>query len=559
MEKFRNLTNNIFFKIFLGFLGLTFVMFGVSGFLLGGNNAWVAKVNNKEIKYDQFIKTLQNSREAIYRANQSPDALKYLESSQFKQDVLGRIVTKKLLHLLQEEFQIYPNQDLILQEIVVNEIFKGEDGKFDRDLYQNILKSNNLTEKQHISEISSEVAGSLIMQSFMHSPALSQSFIEDIYQYRFETRKVDLITITTKNIGLVNNPDEFELNAFFEKNKNQFILPEMRKVSFVDFDVNLFKKGIVVSDEEIKEEYKNNQDQYQIPESRDFYHILLDNEKEAEKFAESLKLAIKDSDKSSLFIKLSLNKNKDESEILLKDIIKKDLPEEIADEAFSLQKAQYSKVLKSKLGFHVFYLLDINSATTIPFIEVKNQIKSKLLGIKEDKQIKDQLQAIEDDILAGVSIAGLAKRFGLSVNKNMPKFDAKGLNSVGKKVKNIDNLEGFVKNSFVLTKDQLSKIFFSKNNSHYYIISVDEIDKSRQRSLDEVRVMVTDLWVKESSLQKLQKLADNIVEKINKNKGNINLIVKNNGFQIVKNLEFSRFYAIDVGGKKMSLFWGILP
>ncbi|MFT6386160.1 MAG: hypothetical protein ACJAUU_000846, partial [Rickettsiales bacterium] len=114
MEKFRNLSSNIFFKIFLGFLGLTFIMFGVSGFILGGNEAWIAKIGNKTITYNKFLRNVQGDREAIYRSNPTPEAMEYLNSEPFKQDVLGRIVTRSLIQGLQKEFQIYPDKTLIL-------------------------------------------------------------------------------------------------------------------------------------------------------------------------------------------------------------------------------------------------------------------------------------------------------------------------------------------------------------------------------------------------------------------------------------------------------------
>ncbi|MFT5704024.1 MAG: hypothetical protein ACI9TO_001405, partial [Rickettsiales bacterium] len=134
MEKFRNLAHNIFFKIFLGFLGLTFIMFGVSGFILGGNNVWIAKVGGKTIPYDKFLQATQNDREAIYRSNPKKEVLEYLNSDQFKQDVLGRMITLSLVESLQQEFQIFPSKDLILREIVQNDSLKGPDGKFSRTL-----------------------------------------------------------------------------------------------------------------------------------------------------------------------------------------------------------------------------------------------------------------------------------------------------------------------------------------------------------------------------------------------------------------------------------------
>ena len=552
MDKFRNLSNNIFFKIFLGFVGLTFIMFGVSSFILGSRSSWIAKVGGKTISYDQFIKVAQSDKEAIYRANHTPEALKYLESPEFKQGVLGRMITKNLIQSLQEEFQIYPNRDLILGEIAANPGLKGKDGKFDRNMYQNFLQSNGLSEKQHISDLANEIVGGMIVQSFSEVPSVNQDLVKDLYQNRFETRTADLITISAKNIGTIQNPNEFELNAFFEKNKEQFFLPELRKVSFVSFGASALKQKIVVSDEEIEKEYQKNKSDYQIPETRNFSHILLSGEKEAQDFLASLKSEEKDVDHSKLFDKLAADKGKDKSTVLLQKISKKDLPKDIAESAFSLAKNQYSEVLKSPLGFHIFYLSDINPSSEMALALVKDKIKAALLLAKEDSQIQDQLKAIDDEILATNSIEKVATKFGFNLNKNLQKFDSKGLDSKKEKLVGFNNLEDFIKNSFVTGKGRVSKILFSKANNQYYIIAVDEVEEVRQRSLDEVKVLASDLWIKDKKQQELKKLADSIAKKINQNPENVSAIVAQNGLKITQKRQFPRFYMIDAGdGRKV--------
>jgi len=551
MEKFRNLSNNIFFKIFLGFLGLTFVMFGVSGFILGNKGSWVAKVGGKTISYDTFVSTLQNDREAIYRSNHSPEVLKYLESSQFKQDVLGRMVTKNLVQSLQSEFQIYPNRDLILSEIISNENLKGKDGKFSRVLYQNFLNSNNLTEKQHISDLADEIVGGIIVQSFADVPTTNNKLAKDLFEHRFQTRNADLITISTKNIGNVASPNEFELNAFFEKNKDKFALPEMRKISFVKFGINDLKQKITVSDEEIEQDYQANKSDYQLPESKDFYHILLSDEVEAKEFSKSLKEAAVDN-QADAFVKLAIAKGKDKSAILLTKIVKKDLPKEIADDVFTIDKNKSSEVLKSSFGFHIFYLVDSHTASEIPFDKVKNQIREKITAAKEEGQIQNQMQAISDEVLATGSLDKVATKFGFVVNKNLPNFSSQGLDSKQNPVANINNLDDFFKNSFALEQGRVSKVFASKSNEQYYIISVDEVEQGRQRSLDEVKVLASDMWVQNKKQQKLQELANDVSSKINTNGGNANIVAAKYGLKVIAKNQLPRFYMLDAGnGRKV--------
>ena len=554
MEKFRNLSNNIFFKIFLGFLGLTFIMFGVSGFLLGGQNSWVAKVGNKTITYDKFLQTAQNDKEAIYRSNSNKEAnkeiMQYLNSDQFRQDVLGRMVTRNLVQSLQQKFQIYPNKDLILKEIITNAGLQGKDGKIDRNLYKNFLQSNGLTEKQYISDLSDEIVGGVIVQSLAQSPKINENLAKDLYQHRFQTRTADLITVSLKNIGTVNNPNDFELNGFFDQNKDKFALPELRKVSFLTFDISNLKQKIEVTDEDINKYYETNKSEYQTPEAADFYHILFADEAEAKAFYKALKAqtAAPETKKGDAFVKLAIASGKDKSAISLNQIHKKELPSEIAGAAFALNKDQHSEVIKSKLGFHIFYLLEKTPIIQIPLAEVHSQVKAKLITSKEESQVQDNLKNIEDEILATNSIEKVAEKLKVSINKNLPKFDANGLDIRQEKVKSLGDLDNFINNSFTLEKGKVSKIFVSKNSNQYYVIVVDEIDMKRQRSLDEVKVAAIDLWIENKKQQKMRTLANEISKKINQNIGNDSAIIAQNGLKLEKNRQFPRFYMIDAGG-----------
>lgn len=549
MEKFRNLSHNIFFKIFLAFLGLTFVLFGISGFLLSSGGSWIAKVGSKKIDYKEFVNIVQNQREAISRVNSSKEALQYLDSDQFRQDVLGQMITKQLIKDLQNEYQIYPDENLILQAIAKSPSLQ-QDGKFSRELYQNFLHSNHLTEKEHISQIKDEIAGNIIVQALAETAPISENLAKTLYQYRAETRNADIISITTNNIGNISAPNVFELTDFFDKHKAQFSLPEMRKVSYMYFDKSALNQPIKVSDEEISKEYNSNIADYQIPETRSFYQILFSDEKEAKEFLATLKSDSQDpnSNKGDVFVKLALaKKHKDKNAILLSNISKKDLPSEIASSTFSLAKNQYSDVLKSQLGFHIFYLLDITPSSQIALSKAKDQIRTKLIANKQENQLGTELTAIEDELITTNSLEKTAKKFHLSVNKNLVKFSANGIDAKQQTVAEIKDFEQFAENSFKLNKNQASKLFFSSKNNKYYAILVEEVEAGRQRSLDEVKVLATDLWIQNRKQQKLQEFAENITKAINVNHGDASAIVAKNHLQIEKNHLFPRFYMVNAG------------
>ncbi|MFT6331959.1 MAG: peptidyl-prolyl cis-trans isomerase D [Lentimonas sp.] len=527
-------------------------MFGVSGFLLGNGNSWIAKVGGKTITYNSFIEKYQNERDMIYQTQSDKigkeDLLKYLNSDQFKQDSLSRIVMRDLVSSLQEEFEIYPNKNLILRQIVKSPALQDVDGKFDRALYQNFLRNSGLSEKEHLVNLSNEVFGSLVSGIFSSKTKTDDSLVKDLYQHQFQTRIIDSITISKKNIGNVKTPNKEQLVEFFKDNQSKFTVPQMRKVEFISFNINDLKGEVKVSEEEISAQYEANKSDYRTIQKANFYQVLFDEKEKAEEFSQ--KLSSKTTNKEQEFVKLSAEIGKDKPEITLNGVSKNQFPKEIV-QAFNLKEGEVSQILESGLGFHIFYLKNTIPAKDLTLEEVRDEITESLLSAKENSQIGDALRIVEDEILATNSLEKVAAKIKVKINSDLPKFDEQGKDFSGKEIAEIAALEGFAKNSFSLQKDRVSKILASKSNKKYYILFVKEIEQERKKTLNEVKSKVISLWVKEKLQEKMQELAEKVSEEIKQRTTNVSQIVAKNKLKL-ETSELPRFYMVDSGnGQKV--------
>ena len=96
-------------------------------------------------------------------------------------------------------------------------------------------------------------------------------------------------------------------------------------------------------------------------------------------------------------------------------------------------------------------------------------------------------------------------------------------------VKQVSELEGFVKNSFDAEKQETTELFYSKTNDKYYVIYVDSIQKARQRNLDEVKGLATKQFVEDKRKKNLSKLAQRVYNQIqNKHKSPEDVLLDNN-------------------------------
>lgn len=554
MQLFRKLAGNIFFKIILAFIALSFVLFGVSGFILEGGSGWVAKIGGKTISLSDFNKEMQKTREMILQANKSEEAIKYLDSDQFKSDVLGRMVNGIIVSKLRDDFGVEGSKKLILEVVAKDKNFKGEDGKFDRKLFQSFLAKNGLDEEKYVNLIQNDVVATMIIQTMSLASPINESMIVANEEFKQEKRLADVLKITEKNVGKVAVPDEEALNKFFEANKKAYATPELRKVSYFRFSKRDFAQDLKITDEEIAAEYEKNKDKFQKPESRDLYHVLFEKEESAKEFITKLD-ADAGADKSKLgttFLKLAKElQKKDQKNVTLKGVTQKDLIPDIANPVFKMAVGDHSAALKSPLGFHVFLLNNITKSEPIPFAEAKVKIKATLLEGREDKIMQGKISEIDDAILASNSLDEVAKKFGLSANLNSLEINQAGQNSNGTPSSAIKSLDDFVERSFALKKDEASKLFFSKTSGEYYALRVEEITPMREKTLEEIRPQVLADVTKFNESEAVKKLAKEIVLELKANPQNAAAVIAKYKLAVEKNKAFSRFSYINYQGHQI--------
>jgi peptidyl-prolyl cis-trans isomerase D len=552
MQNFRKLSNNLLFKIFLGFLALSFVMFGVSNFVLGGFGQWIAQVDGQKISYSQFQKAEEDAKQMIYQNGGAgnEEATKYIESEQFKSDVIGKMINKIIIEKLKTDLGVNASRELILETIAEDPNLKGVDGKFSPDLFKQSLVKSGLSEEQYINNIQNEITAMMIIQSFSLVSPVDQTIMADLAKFYQEKRVADLVTISLKNIPAIKDPSNEELKKFFEKQAVDFSIPANRKVNYLHFSRVDLLKNITITDAEITDEYNNNKDQFLMPETRNFYNIIFDQKEKAEEFLADLKKAAA-VDKTKLSQDFEILANKDKKSLILENVSKQSLLPDLANSLFLLKEGQNSEVLSSPLGYHVFLLTRINQSAPIAITEAKKQISHKLLQDKQEKILKDKINAIEDELLTSNSLDKTAEKFGFKVSENLPKFDENGVDLNGKDISEIKALEDFAKNSFAIPAKQTSKLYYSKTNDQFYALMVEEINDVKTRKLEEVRSQVIASYKEEMAVQKLREVAGDIAKELKEKPQNLAALVSKYKLKFETNREFPRMYFVDYQGKKI--------
>lgn len=558
MKMFRRLAKNIFFKIILAIVGLSFVLFGISGFITGMPNSWVIKIGDEKFSVSSFDKAMELDRKIIRSVKgSSPEIENYLYSEKFKSDVANRLVRKILIQKISTEIGAFGSKKLILKTVAEDKNFQDKDGKFDHEKFSNFLKNNGLDEARYIQEVSNEVSAEMIIQSLSIASPINFKNALELEEFNQEKRIVDVIKINTENVRGILAPKDEEISKFHNENKALYKTKEFRKVSYVEVDPKSLETSVNLAPEEAKKYYDDNPTLFSLEENKDFYHMIFEKKEQAQEFYQKTVSAFdpNDSTKSNskdVFAKIAKDSYKKTlKDINLQGVTKNALPAEISNAIANLKLNQLSEVIESKLGFHVFLLNNINAPKQIAFDDVKNKISEKLIAEKKDKFVKESITKINDFLMIAKSLKEVADKFNLKLSTIALPFNEEGRSENSVEIIEAKSLNDLTKNAFTLKQNQPSKIFSNDKNGKYYALEVEKIIESRDPDLAEIKSkIIADLTDKKKQSE-LNKLAQQIQKEIRENPSLALSIARKNGLNVERSKAFPRIMYIDIGTSKM--------
>jgi peptidyl-prolyl cis-trans isomerase D len=166
-----------------------------------------------------------------------------------------------------------------------------------------------------------------------------------------------------------------EVASHFEAHKNDFKIPEKRKIRYLLIDVEALRAKTIVPAADIEREYNNNSEQYTTPEQVRASHILLKTEGKDDaamkaKAEELLKQARGGAD----FAELARKNSEDEASAKnggdLDYFGRGRMVPEFDTVAFAMQPNQISDLVKTQYGYHIIKVADKKAATTRRFCAV---------------------------------------------------------------------------------------------------------------------------------------------------------------------------------------------
>ena len=519
LRALRNQTQSIFFKIFLVLLICGFALWGV-GDLTGGNTSKsILKTNNQNITIERAINDLNRAR---YSSPTRPSMKETLENGMYN-NVLNKLEQEILLNSEGEELELYVPMQVLTRIISDENSFKDPLGKFSQTKFVQSLNNAGLSESKYLEMLKTEANLKQISTPFAINEHYNEKIIKKIIDWQNEIRTIEYDVFPFIDKKNINKPSNKILNEFFEQNKNKYKLPQTRKIQYVEINPSDFQNKITVTEKQIKEKYDNEKSTYITEEKREILQITTQDEQKAIDFVKAVQINNNFAEVAKDLFKLTMN------DINLGFLKKDDLPSMNSNDVFNANLNEIIGPVKSQFGFNVYKINKIIPETKKEYLEVKKEIKDKLIYDLSVETLFEKLDAIEDIIAEGSNISEIAssdifdKKLSIIEINNISKNGLIYSFNEQKKFFNQPNI--FLKQIWDADIGQMSEIF-NTNNDTYVLLKVLEENIELKPSYEQSKNLVYKDWLEE--------------ELIVKSKENAKQLLFNKNFKFSKNASIKR-------------------
>ncbi len=372
----------------------SFVLLGINGYNNSNRdqNATVAKVAGHDITRSEWEVAQRDQIERVRRQMPNVDP-KIFDTSEMKRQSLDALVRDRVMMAAAEKLNLVTTDDR-LQRLFVSDpqfaFLRNPDGSVNKDA----LGAQGMSSEMFAQRLRQDISMRQVLLGVagtVFAPAASASAALDAM---FQQREVQVQRFDTKESLAKVAPTDADIETFYKEPANavQFQAPEQSSIEYVVLDLDALKKGITVSDEDLRKYYTENLVRYTTPEERRASHILIKAEKDApaadrakaKAKAETLLAEVKKNPASFADVarKNSEDPGSAEKGGDLDFFARGSMVKPFEDAAFSLKQGEMSGVVESDFGYHIIQVTGARGGDKKSFeavhAEIENEVKTQL-------------------------------------------------------------------------------------------------------------------------------------------------------------------------------------
>lgn len=244
---------------------------------------------------------------------------------------------------------------------------------------------------------------------------VSPTEVEQEYRRRNERVRIQYVLFLPGTYEKQLEPSEDDLRAFYERNRDRYLLPERRSVRYVPVDFFTLQQRVQVTPEELEAFYQSRRQDFQVSERVRFRHILFlvvqpDERAAVREKAEGVLARLRrDADFAALAREHSEHEDSKEQGGEMDWIQRGQTVPALENKLFALPADSAPELVETSYGFHLVQVLAHQAERSLPLEEVRGQIEPFLRQRTVQDQALAQAQQIVEAVRAGQSLQQAAQ------------------------------------------------------------------------------------------------------------------------------------------------------
>ena len=497
-------------KITMGFLFLlivpSFILFGLDGYTKNaGKGNVVAKVDGQEIVQSDWDKAHLREVDRVKAANPSLD-VKLLDSPEARYATLERLVRDRVLAAASIKLKLNTSDQRLARELQNNpEIaaLRKPDGTLDMERYRQLLGSQSLSPEMFEANVRADLSSRQVLNGVAGSGLISPVAAQTALNAYFQKRQIQVALFPAADYGSKLNPTDAELEQFYKTIENQFQAPQQANIEYVMLDIDAIKKGITVSDADLKVYYDQNAQRLTSTEERRASHILIaspksmpsaERQKAKAKASELLAVIKKSPDQ---FADVARKNSEDPGSATtggdLDFFARGAMVKPFSDVAFAMKKGNISDVVETEFGYHIIKLTDIKESKQRTFEEMKPELEADIKKQQAQKKFTETVDAFTNGVYEQAdTLKPIAERLKLEI-KLANGVSRKPLPGATGALVNVKFLNAIFSPDSIEKKRNTEVVEIGSNQ----LVSgrITQYTAARTRPLSEVKQLVRQRWI----------------------------------------------------------------
>ncbi len=410
----------------LGFVGLIAIAFAssdISSSLTGGGSGGgterVAAVGEATIGSAALRDAATNQLEQIRQQDPTITMKRFIDEGGFDRTV-NQLIDRYALQEFGKKHGMVAGDRLIDSEIAQIGGFKGADGKFSEELYNQAIAQQGLSDAQ----VREDIGRGLVAQQLLTpvgAEAILPLGLASRYVALLQERRVGSVALIPSALfAPTAAPTDKALTDYFAKNREKYTRPERRVLRYATFGADAVKSPPAPTEAEIAAAYEKRKAEFAATESRQITQLIALTEPAA-------KAIIAEVNAGKSLDAVAREKGLAASDIgkVSREQLTGQASKAVADAVFAAARGAIATPARSSLGWHVMRVDAIETKAGRSLADVRAELTAALAAQKQREALADLSERIEEQFDEGISLADIAKELGVTP-KQTPALLANG-------------------------------------------------------------------------------------------------------------------------------------